>query len=182
MVAIPSDAAVGDVQIDLSGTGVESAAATVAPSMLDFGEWPVNTSFALVRNFVLVNSGESNVSFTDIRLEGAQAGEFLFPDPPDTSDLAPGEVRSVAVAFDPTSDGMKVADVAVEMMAGGNPISAQVALSGTGGGPLSPIGLTTAEIVRELLGQNTVDLDVDVNADADEDAADVVTNENAIGE
>jgi hypothetical protein len=72
-------------------------------------------------------------------------------------------------------------DRAVDLTAGGTPLTLHVELTGTGGPPLSALGRTTEEIARGLPGLNARALDVDVNADSAEDADDVVTNQNSLG-
>lgn len=79
------------------------------------------------------NTGTAPLSFTGagIEITGTDAAEFAITNSPATDDLAPGASVTVDVAFDPSSDGAKTANLTITTSDPDSP-TVDVALSGTG--------------------------------------------------
>ncbi len=106
----------------------EPAAFSVSPQNVDFGEFVVGTQSSF-QNLVIKNAGGGNLLINSLALGGTDLNQFLLFD----SNIYPislsqGDSAVAAVAFKPTSTGVKQAVVNIQASTG----NYQVPLTGTG--------------------------------------------------
>lgn len=95
------------VGVDESPTEPQIA---VSPSSIDFGTVDVGTT---ANEIVTVsNTGDGDLSVTDVSLNGTDADEFGESENEFT--LAPGDTRDLRISFSPTADGSKNANLVIE--------------------------------------------------------------------
>jgi phosphodiesterase/alkaline phosphatase D-like protein len=126
-VSIADNAAGSPQAVALSGTGA-SAAVTLSPASLAFGNQPVNTTSA-AQTVTLSNTGNTALTITGISITGTNAGNFAQTNTCGTS-VAAGANCAISVTFRPTATGSRTASLSVADSAAGSPQT--VALSGTG--------------------------------------------------
>lgn len=115
----------GNAVVVLSGTG-QSAALTVNPSSVNFGNVVTGTSSNVSLN--IINNTAGTVTLTPpFNITGTNANQFSVGAPGTTS-LAPSASTTVVVTFSPTSNGVKTASLAITSSVG----TVNVPLSGTG--------------------------------------------------
>ncbi len=120
------------VNVPLSGTGTDQEI-TVTGGPLDFGDQDIDNGPTASQSVTIANDGDGNLNFTGagIQIVGVDASEFLIVSVTDTSPLIPGATRTVDVAFDPSSTGVKSANLAITTDDDDEP-TVNVSLSGTG--------------------------------------------------
>jgi subtilisin-like proprotein convertase family protein len=167
------------VTVALSGNGTVPDI-DLSETILTFGEQGVNQGATAPMTLTISNVGDAKLTITGLTLGGADAGEFAIASDTGETSLAPAGSRILGITFAPTSVGVKGAIIA---LTSDDPDEASlfIDLSGTGVAT-GPTGRTTADLVDALLGTipATPFSDFDVNVDGLFDAADVVTNVEAI--
>ncbi|MCA9417540.1 MAG: choice-of-anchor D domain-containing protein, partial [Candidatus Omnitrophica bacterium] len=116
------------------------------PGPLAFGDQNINGGASAAIAVTVTNIGVADLAFTgaEIALTGADAGEFVLSADSGENPLTPNATRTVQVAFDPSSVGLKSATLTITSNDADDAI-VEVALSGTGvdrqidvtGGPLA---------------------------------------------
>jgi PGF-pre-PGF domain-containing protein len=99
----------------------------LSPPSLDFGTQLLDSS--TTRTVTVTNNGTAPVNLTDIEVTGQNSTQFTLANGSPTA-LAPGENTTVTVAFEPTSPGQKIAQLAIETN-GSEPSTTLVPLNGT---------------------------------------------------
>jgi Cep192 domain 4/Abnormal spindle-like microcephaly-assoc'd, ASPM-SPD-2-Hydin len=128
-LTIGDDAASGPQTISLSGTGVLTPHASVAPTALTFGAVEVHDQTA-AQTVTLTNTGIATLALSSVHLTGADASDFSRTTTCDlAAGLAAGASCTVDVVFAPHSAGDKTATLAFDDDAPSAPQS--VALAGT---------------------------------------------------
>jgi len=128
----------GSIGVPLSGTSVEAGRLDVDPLTVDFGVVQVGST--LNKSFTARNGGGQRLTITRSKPPSTGVGFTGSPFPEGTS-LAPGESRTVAVTFTPTSNGDQTDQWALNADGTQGPLT--VTLKGTGaGGPSSGDGGT----------------------------------------
>jgi PKD domain-containing protein/FG-GAP repeat protein len=87
----------------------------IPQGVLDFGSQDVDSGASLPRAVAFNNIGDGDLLFTGqgMVIDGADAGDFDFAYPKDTSALTPGLMRTLVLAFDPSSPGPKTATLRI---------------------------------------------------------------------
>ncbi len=128
----------GTVNVALSGTGVDPTGAdpeiTVTPTDLTFGDQDVDAGATTSQLVSITNDGSTDLHISDVSLSGAGAGEFAITSDSGETTLAPGNTRTVQVAFDPTTTGAKSANLTIQSD-DDDEGTLNVVLSGTGVAP-----------------------------------------------
>ena len=127
LLSVADNSAGSPQTVSLSGTGT-TAAASLSPASLSFGNQSVNTTSGVL-SATLTNGGNAALSFSSIALTGANPGDFAQTNTCGTS-VAAGASCSISVTFDPTASGSRSASVSFTDNANGSPQS--LGLSGTG--------------------------------------------------
>jgi hypothetical protein len=129
-LVVTSNAFGGSHVVTLTGHGIPQPPLTVTPTVVSFGGTPVGTR-STGRAVTVINNGTGRIELTEIRIGGADAGDFV-PFPGNLPTVIPvGEQRSYDVVFAPTTVGSRSAELTFADAAGG---AATVALLGTGTG------------------------------------------------
>ena len=147
-VTIVSNAPNSPSVIGLSGTGV-AATQTLAfnTTSLSFGN--VDTGSSSSQSVTITNSGNSNVTVSQIAESGAG---FTLSSAATPVTLAVGQKMTFGVEFSPTSAGSDTGNVTVTSTAQGSP--ATIALSGTGVSPSHTATLTWIASTSTVSGYN----------------------------
>jgi hypothetical protein len=151
----------------------------VAPPSLDFGYVEVEAGPTPPQSVTLTHSGFSEAT-TFVQLSGEQAADFMITAGGGSGILASGEMSVVSVAFDPSALGSRRAELVITS---DQPVSPEMELPLTGvAAVFGPTGLATGEIVQALLGiiPASPEESFDLNGDDELDAADAVSNANAL--
>ncbi len=101
------------------------------PSAIDFGEWIVEFGPTASQTVTITNVGDFDLHISGVSLSGDDANQFSLVADSGENTLTPGSIRTVKVAFDPTSLGAKVARLTIESD-DGDVEPAEVGLSGRG--------------------------------------------------
>lgn len=172
------------VVVDLTGTGIDQEI-TVLPLVVTFVEQGVGLGAGPAMDVTVANVGAAPLNFTGpgAVLGGTEVGDFAISNAPDlVTPIAPGTDRVISVTFSAMGDGERKAQLTITTDDTDEP-SVVVQLEGTGA-PIGPTGLTTGQIVEEILTRTTgapASPDpYDVNMDGDLDAGDVTSNVNDI--
>jgi len=115
-------------RIALSGTGTSGATVALSATSLAFGLVDVGTASAS-QSVTLINTGTGILSITNIAVNGADAGSYVFANSCGAS-LAPGAGCTIHGHFKPETEGALTATIEISDNAAGSPQS--IALSGTG--------------------------------------------------
>ncbi|MBN1476098.1 choice-of-anchor D domain-containing protein [Candidatus Sumerlaeota bacterium] len=151
----------------------------VSPTSLDFGFVEVDSGPTPSQSLTLTYSGFS-VATTDVQLSGEQAAEFMITAGGGSGMLASGEMSVVSVAFDPSALGSRRAELVITS---DQPVSPEMEVPLTGvAAEFGPTGLATGQIVQAILGiiPASPEESFDLNGDDMLDAADAVSNSNAV--
>ncbi len=140
-----NDADDATVEVALSGTGVDRQI-NVTGGPLAFGNQDLDDGPTAGMQVTITNTGVSDLSFTgsQVALTGIHPSQFSISADSGENPLTSGATRTVQVAFDPSSVGLKSASLTITSDDGIAP-TVEVALSGTGidqeidvtGGPLA---------------------------------------------
>jgi cytochrome c peroxidase len=102
---------------------------TVSPRFISFPSTDVTAGASLSTNVTITNNGTTPLNFTSIGLAGGPSdSQFVISGTPSTLPLGPGDSRQIAIAFDPSTVALRVANLEFKTDAG----DAGVALSGVG--------------------------------------------------
>lgn len=145
----------GTVVAPLSGTNPAPAALTLTPSSQDFGTVVVNGSST--RTFTVGNNGGQTTGALTYQIGSSEFSTGATDCP---TQLAPGQTCSLAVVFEPGSEGTKTSTLEVSASPGGT-VSAQLSGTGTTNAALS-ISPTNHAFGNVVVGQtsDTVEFDV----------------------
>lgn len=121
---------------------------TVSPVAPSFGETRVGTS--TTRTITVENTGNETVAVTDLGLDGA-VEQFRVTGGSLALGVAPGETRSVTIAFEPTRGGPASATARIQTSAQG---TVEIPLTGTGIAEIADLD-TGSDALR--FGNRTVD-------------------------
>jgi hypothetical protein len=120
-------------------------AAQRSNTLLDFGIATINLA-STVRWVTLYNTGNANLTISNVAISGAQAGDFTVSTPPPAT-LAPNSSAQLAITFAPTAAGLREATLTITSNA--DPYSR--ALQGTGTAdpyPLLAVPDTTIKVTN----------------------------------
>jgi hypothetical protein len=130
-VALISNTPNSPLVVPLSGTGISTTLQlSASPTSLSFGSLTTGTS--ATQSVTLSNSGNSNVSISQITESGAGFSTTGIALP---LTLAAGQSTSFSVAFAPTATGSLAGSITVVSNAANSPLA--IALSGTATAPVS---------------------------------------------
>jgi hypothetical protein len=118
--------------VTLTGT-VAAPVWSVSPATLDFGSVAVTASNNPTQTVTVANTGTLPLTITSITRSGTDAGQFVVSyncPVGSTFSLAPGASCAVGVTFNPSTIGLKGAQLNVNVAAPGT--SKSVPLAGTG--------------------------------------------------
>ncbi|MEK6282022.1 MAG: S-layer homology domain-containing protein [Acidobacteriota bacterium] len=102
---------------------------SVSPRFIAFGPTAVSAGSTISMNVTITNNGAVPLNFTGIGMAGGPSdSQFVLVGSPLTSPLAAGDSRQIAIAFDPSTVGLKVANLEFKTDAG----DAGAALFGVG--------------------------------------------------
>jgi len=117
----------------LSGALVDNVA-TVTPQTIRFATRDINPPpggpIPVARVVSVTNSGSGPLEFVRVSVIGTNAGDFLIVNDSGSTNLPPGGVRALSVAFAPQARGERSATLRIESVACGGAVL-EVALSGT---------------------------------------------------
>ena len=129
-ISIVSNAPTSPTSLTLSGTSVAATFVLgIAPGTLGFGGVTTNTT-SPAQNIVITNTGNSNVTISQINLTGAGYSMIGGGAP---VILTPTQNVTLSVQFAPTTTGPLGGNISIVSNAGGSPVS--VSLTGTGIAP-----------------------------------------------
>jgi len=130
-ISIVSNAPTSPTSVGLSGTAIAATHTLgINPTSLSFGSVTTGTSSA-PQNVTITNTGNSNVTISQINLGGA-GYSMTGGSAPVT--LSPSQNLTLAIQFSPTAAGMVNGSISIVSNATGSP--ATVSLSGTGVAPV----------------------------------------------
>lgn len=110
------------VSVGLQGVLLPPRSLTASPSPYDYGDVIVGQSSS--QTFTITNPGGSPLTLLSVQLTGPDPTHFLLGTETCTgAPVAPGASCTIAVAFSPTSIGLKVASVSVASASGTTSIS-----------------------------------------------------------
>jgi hypothetical protein len=149
-VAIASNAPTSPTSVGLTGTGIAATLTLgISPPSLSFGNVTTGTSSA-TQNVTITNTGNSNVTISQINLSGA-GYSMTGGSTPVT--LSPSQNLTLTVQFSPTTAGAASGSITIISNATGSP--ATVALSGTGVAPVQhSVALTWNASTSTVSGYN----------------------------
>jgi hypothetical protein len=130
-ISMVSNAPTSPTSVALAGTGIAATLTLgISPTSLSFGNVTTGTSSA-TQNVTITNTGNSNVSISQINLSGA-GYSMMGGSAPVT--LTPSQNLTLTVQFSPTTAGVANGSISIVSNASGSP--ATVSLSGTGVAPV----------------------------------------------
>jgi hypothetical protein len=149
-VSIASNAPTSPTSVGLTGTGIAATLTLgISPPSLSFGNVTTGTSSA-TQNVTITNTGNSNVTISQINLSGA-GYSMTGGSTPVT--LSPSQNLTLTVQFSPTTAGAASGSITIISSATGSP--ATVALSGTGVAPVQhSVALTWNASTSTVSGYN----------------------------
>ena len=102
------------VTVTLSGTGIDREI-DVTGAPLPFGNQDIDDGATAGMQVTITNTGTSDLSFTglEVALTGTDPGEFSIAADSGENPLAPSATRTVQVAFNPSSVGLKSATLTI---------------------------------------------------------------------
>jgi Beta-propeller repeat/Abnormal spindle-like microcephaly-assoc'd, ASPM-SPD-2-Hydin len=116
--------------LSLTGTGV-SPTASLSATTLNFGSQIVETASTTPQKVVLTNTGNENLSITNISVSGTDPSDFtISPANPCGSTVAQGSSCTIQINFKPASSGNRSATLSITDNAPNSPQT--VSLTGTG--------------------------------------------------
>ena len=127
-LVISSNAPGSPARMPLSGTGLVPGIA-VGASTLDFGAQATGSTSA-PRTVTITSSGTAPLSMGEVKLAGADPGDFAMTENCSFRGLMAGDTCTVTVTFRPTAPGPRSAAVSIASNAAGSPHT--VTLSGNG--------------------------------------------------
>ncbi|MFN8595649.1 MAG: choice-of-anchor D domain-containing protein [Anaerolineae bacterium] len=137
---VVTDAGTRDVVLNGTGTGYSEI--TIAPSSLSFGSQSISAGATADQSVFITSTGNLPLTGISVSLIGTNYGEFAVTADTAETTLAPGAVRTVTVAFDPTTVSAKTAILRIASDSG----TRDIALSGTSTGysqlTVSPLSLS----------------------------------------
>jgi len=130
-ISIVSNAPTSPTSVGLSGTGIAATLTLgISPTTLSFGNVTTGTSSA-TQNVTITNTGNSNVSISQITFSGA-GYSMTGGSAPVT--LSPSQNLTLTIQFNPTAAGTVNGSISIASNATGSP--ALISLSGTGVTPV----------------------------------------------
>jgi hypothetical protein len=130
-ISLVSNAPTSPTSVGLTGTGIAATLTLgISPTSLSFGNVTTGTSSA-TQNVTITNTGNSNVTMSQINLSGA-GYSMTGGGAPVT--LTPSQTLTLTVQFSPTTVGAASGSISIVSNASGSP--ATVLLSGTGVAPV----------------------------------------------
>jgi hypothetical protein len=149
-ISIVSNAPTSPTSVGLTGTGIAATLTLgISPPSLSFGNVTTGTSSA-TQNVTITNTGNSNVTISQINLSGA-GYSMTGGSTPVT--LSPSQNLTLTVQFSPTTAGAASGSITIISNATGSP--ATVALSGTGVAPVQhSVALTWNASTSTVSGYN----------------------------
>ena len=135
-LSIPSnDPDTPTVNVSLSGMGFQSFVPTpdmsISLSSYDFGT-VITGNASTVQTFTITNTGDADLVIGTLSVGGANASEFtIVTDYSSGQTLGPSETSTVDIAFSPTSEGVKSANLSIPSNDPDTP-TVNVSLSGMG--------------------------------------------------
>jgi outer membrane protein OmpA-like peptidoglycan-associated protein len=129
-VLVEADAPAADLALGLDGDGIAPVMTTSADE-IDFAGVAV-TAGTSTQSFTVTNEGTATLNVDDIVESGAHGADFSFTtSEPLPAALAPDDILTVMVTFNPTAEGIRTATLTVEGDAPGD-LTDTVDLTGTG--------------------------------------------------
>jgi hypothetical protein len=149
-ISIVSNAPTSPTSVSLSGTGITATFILgVSPTSLSFGNVTTGTSSA-AQNVTITNTGNSNVSISQITLSGAG---YTMTGGSAPVTLTPLQTVTLSVQFGPTVAGTVSGNVSIVSNAAGSPTT--VPLTGTGVDPVQhSVALTWNASTSTVAGYN----------------------------
>jgi hypothetical protein len=149
-ISIASNASTSPTSVSLSGTGIAATFTLgVTPTNLSFGNVTTGTSSA-VQNVTITNTGNSNVTISQITLSGA-GYSMTGGSTPVT--LSPSQNLTLSVQFSPNVAGIANGNISIVSNASGSP--ATVSVTGTGIAPVQhSVSLTWNASTSTVAGYN----------------------------
>jgi len=149
-IAIASNASTSPTSVSLSGTGIAATFTLgVTPTNLSFGNMTTGTSSG-VQNVTITNTGNSNVTISQITLSGA-GYSMTGGSAPVT--LSPSQNLTLSVQLSPNVAGIANGNISIVSNASGSP--AAVSMTGTGIAPVQhSVALTWNASTSTVAGYN----------------------------
>jgi hypothetical protein len=149
-ISIVSNAPTSPTSVALAGTGIAPTLTLgISPTSLSFGNVTTGTSSA-TQNVTITNTGNSNVTISQINLSGA-GYSMTGGSAPVT--LTPSQNLTLSIQFSPTTAGAASGSVTIVSNATGSP--ATISLSGTGVAPVQhSVALTWNASTSTVAGYN----------------------------
>jgi hypothetical protein len=149
-ISIVSNAPTSPTSVALAGTGIAATLTLgISPTSLSFGNVTTGTSSA-TQNVTITNTGNSNVTISQINLSGA-GYSMTGGSAPVT--LTPSQNLTLSIQFSPTTAGAASGSVTIVSNATGSP--ATISLSGTGVAPVQhSVALTWNASTSTVAGYN----------------------------
>ncbi|MFD0894047.1 choice-of-anchor D domain-containing protein [Luteolibacter ambystomatis] len=135
-----NDATESPFDIALTGTGAAPEIVVEQPADTDLADGSASISFGssapgnpVARTFTIRNTGNANLTLTDITKDGPNQGDFVIGTPGATT-IAPGDSTTFEVTFTPAATGARTAALHIASNdADENPFD--IAMGGTGAAP-----------------------------------------------
>ncbi len=125
------DASTPSVDVEISGTGVTAVPQIELSRMsLTYGERDIDAGASEVQTVEVRNAGAAPLELTEVSIVGAHAGDFAIAGDSGSAMLPPGAVSTLALRFDPSTTGVKMATLRIVSNDAGSPD--EVALDGVG--------------------------------------------------
>jgi hypothetical protein len=149
-ISMVSNAPTSPTSVALAGTGIAATLTLgISPTSLSFGNVTTGTSSA-TQNVTITNTGNSNVTISQINLSGA-GYSMTGGSAPVT--LTPSQNLTLSIQFSPTTAGAASGSVTIVSNATGSP--ATISLSGTGVAPVQhSVALTWNASTSTVAGYN----------------------------
>ena len=128
-LATENNTGANSVEIDLTGTGIESNL-TSTDSTVAFGATEIGTTTQ--RNVTISNDGTDTAELDSATVLGSDAGVFRVVDGGSLPTIPAGNAENITVIFEPIADGDRSGTLRIETTDGD---TTTVALNGTGEGP-----------------------------------------------
>jgi hypothetical protein len=149
-ISIASNAPTSPTSVGLSGTGIAATFTLgISPTSLSFGIVTTGTSSA-AQNVTITNTGNSNVSISQITLSGAG---YTMTGGSAPVTLSPSQNMTLSVQFSPNVAGTLNGNISIASNASGSPVT--VSLTGAGVAPVQhSVTLTWNASTSTVAGYN----------------------------
>jgi hypothetical protein len=130
-ISLVSNAPTSPTSVGLTGTGIAATFTLgISPASLSFGNVTTNTSSA-TQNVTITNTGNSNVTISQITLNGSS---YFMTGGTAPVTLSPLQNLTLTIQFSPTAAGSLPGSISIVSNASGSP--ATISLTGTGVAPV----------------------------------------------